>query len=424
MSRQFETVRILGRGSYGTAVLVRAPGACSGALNVVKEVDLVRAKDKCREEALKEAELLKSLVHPNIIGYKDAFLDEQMLCIVMEFADGGDLSAAIMRRRSSGRRYHERDAVAIFGQVVLALEYVHSRRVLHRDLKSQNVFLTRTGEVKLGDFGIARVLEDCEHSAKTRIGTPHIFAPEMCENKPYGFKADVWGLGVMMYELLALEVPFSANNLAGLVIRICTTEPKPIAANYSAELRTLVCSSLAKNPQDRPTAAEIAALPHIQRGLAARRPMTPQTPPPSSSHSEKHCAAAGKPTLLPDIVRVPRPMCSLVRTQVPDEDAELESPKRMRLSRTFEQLSPTIRHGFGTSPSVTQTPFRDGCVTNDELNEAQRILDVDWSPLAPGPARASGRDELSSQGDPIEMSATCSALLCELEQELQEANCS
>jgi len=370
-------------------------------------------KNKCREEALKEAELLKCLVHPNIIGYKDAFLDERRLCIVMEFADGGDLSAAIMRRRSSGRRYHERDAVAISGQVVLALEYVHSRRVLHRDLKSQNVFLTRSGEVKLGDFGIARVLEDCEHSAKTRIGTPHILAPEMCENKPYGFKADIWGLGVMMYELLALEVPFSANNLAGLIIRICTSEPQPIAASYSAELRTLVSNSLSKKAQDRPTAAEIAALPHIQRGLAARRPMTPLTPPPSTSHSEKHCAASEKPTLpgltlLPDIIRVPRPMSSLVRTQVPDDDAELESPKRMRLSRTSGQASAATPHGLGTSP---QTLFRDGCVTNDELNEAQRILDLDWSPLPVRP-----------RGDPIEMSATCSALLCELEQELREAH--
>lgn len=402
----------------------------------------MRAKDKCREEALKEAELLKSLVHPNIIGYKDAFLDDRRLCIVMEFADGGDLSAAIMRRRNSGTRYHERDALAIFGQVVLALEYVHARRVLHRDLKSQNIFLTTTGEVKLGDFGIARVLEECEHSAKTRIGTPHILAPEMCENKPYGFKADIWGLGVMMYELLALEVPFSANNLASLIIRICITEPKPIAPIYSAELRSVVVDSLAKNAQDRPTAAEIAALPQIQRGLAARRPMTPLTPAPASSHGEKRCAVSEKPTLLPNIDRLPTPMSSLVRTQVPDEEAELESPKRIRLSRTSQQVSETTPPGFGTSPNFPKTPFGDGCVSNDELKEAQRILgEVDWSPLAVRPARATSHDEQCPQGEqfsgfgevfgaqtprcgPIEMSETCSALLCELEQELQEADCS
>ncbi|CAE8607729.1 unnamed protein product [Polarella glacialis] len=211
----------------------------------------------------------------------------------MEFADAGDLSGAISRLRTSGRKYHEREAMAVFAQLALALEFVHSKRILHRDLKSQNVFLTSAGVVKLGDFGIARVLQDCERCVETRIGTPHNMPPEMIEGRPYDFKADIWGLGVLLYEVLALTVPFSAASVAGLVVRICTTEPKPIPAMYSSELRALVSHMLSKQAADRPSASEIASLAHVRRGLAAMRPCTPAVasagapapppPPPATS---------------------------------------------------------------------------------------------------------------------------------------------
>eukprot|EP00442_Polarella_glacialis_P055196 CAMPEP_0115155204 /NCGR_PEP_ID=MMETSP0227-20121206/67761_1 /TAXON_ID=89957 /ORGANISM="Polarella glacialis, Strain CCMP 1383" /LENGTH=327 /DNA_ID=CAMNT_0002566247 /DNA_START=143 /DNA_END=1124 /DNA_ORIENTATION=+ len=302
---RYERIRILGRGSYGTAVLARLspvgagrdPGGrvdSASSLRVVKEVDLSRSEEKSRTEALREAEVLKSLAHQNIIGYEDAFIVERHLCIVMEFADAGDLSGAISRLRTSGRKYHEREAMAVFAQLALALEFVHSKRILHRDLKSQNVFLTSAGVVKLGDFGIARVLQDCERCVETRIGTPHNMPPEMIEGRPYDFKADIWGLGVLLYEVLALTVPFSAASVAGLAVRICTTEPKPIPAMYSSELRAWYM--LSKQAADRPSASEIASLAHVRRGLAAMRPCTPAVasagapapppPPPATSFHE------------------------------------------------------------------------------------------------------------------------------------------
>jgi NIMA (never in mitosis gene a)-related kinase len=150
---------------------------------VVKTVDLLRASDDDvsgrRSEALREAEVLKSLRHPNIIGYDDAFMADAHICIVMEYADGGDLAAAIARRREASRRYHEREAMSIFAQLALALRHVHDLRILHRDVKSQNVFLTSGGVVKLGDFGVAKVLAEAELCAATCIGTPQCVAPEL-----------------------------------------------------------------------------------------------------------------------------------------------------------------------------------------------------------------------------------------------------
>lgn len=270
---RYDRLAMLGRGSYATVSLVRLrDGEADGAprravLSVAKEVDLLRADERGRKEALREAEVLKSLTHPNIIAYHDAFLAEARLYIVMEYADGGDLCAAIRRHREAGRRYHEREAMAIFGQLALALQYIHDRRVLHRDLKSQNVFLTRAGMAKLGDFGIAKVLK-CDELAETQIGTPYYLPPEMCTSRPYDFRADVWCLGIVLYELLALEVPFSAPTMAELVMLICQTEPRPVPQVYSTEARILLSRMLAKSPEDRPSSTDIISLPHVRRSLA------------------------------------------------------------------------------------------------------------------------------------------------------------
>lgn len=266
---RYQRLAHLGRGSYATVSLVQRTDAACVELRVVKEVDL-RADARQRVEALREVEVLKSLCHPNVIAYDDAFLADERLCIVMEYADGGDLGAAIARRRSSQHgRYHEREAMAIFVQLAIALQYIHERRILHRDLKSQNVFLTSAGVAKLGDFGIAKVLEESETFADTRIGTPHYLPPEMCSNQPYEFSADVWCLGVVLYEVLALEVPFSAPSMASLVVRICTSEPRPVPSVYSNELRALLGRMLAKSARERPLSAEIVAMPHVRRSIAA-----------------------------------------------------------------------------------------------------------------------------------------------------------
>jgi len=151
------------------------------------------------------------------------------------------------------------------------VQYIHNCRILHRDLKSQNIFLTSSGAVKIGDFGIARVLEASEIFAETCIGTPSNLPPEVCRNLPYDFKVDVWGLGIILYEMLALELPFKATSCLALALEICSAEPKPIPTVYSSEVRTLVGCLLAKVTEHRPSSAEILTLPHVRRSIAIMR---------------------------------------------------------------------------------------------------------------------------------------------------------
>jgi NIMA (never in mitosis gene a)-related kinase len=107
-----------------------------------------------------------------------------------------------------------------FTQILLSIKHIHDRKILHRDLKSQNIFLTSRNIVKLGDFGIARVLSHTRSNAKTVVGTPYYLSPEIIENKPYNFKSDVWSLGVLLYEMCALGPPFNAGSLHELAKRI------------------------------------------------------------------------------------------------------------------------------------------------------------------------------------------------------------
>ena len=93
------------------------------------------------------------------------------------------------------------------------MKHVHDKKILHRDLKSQNIFITKKGVVKLGDFGIARVLSHTRSKAKTVVGTPYYLSPEIIRNEPYSFKSDIWSLGVLLYEMAALQPPFNAQSL-------------------------------------------------------------------------------------------------------------------------------------------------------------------------------------------------------------------
>jgi len=166
--------------------------------------------------------------------------------------------------------------MAVFAQLVLAVQYMHERRMMHRDLKSPNVFMFSSGVVKLGDFGISKVLSSSVRCAETRVGTPYYMPPEICESSPYDFNADVWGLGVVFYEMLALEVPFSANNIAALALKICTADPKPLPALYGSETRAVVARMLIKRPEDRASICEIANMPHVCRCASSATVATSQ----------------------------------------------------------------------------------------------------------------------------------------------------
>merc|ERR1712166_969209 len=232
--------RKIGAGGFGCCYLCTS--AESGNRYVIKEVSTRGMSATDQDAALREVNILKKLRHPNIIAYKDSYKSDGKLSIIMEYASGGDVYGRIQKQK--GRLFPETVVVNWVVQMLLALKYLHDNKLLHRDLKPQNMFLTSTGVIKLGDFGVARILDGTLACAHTQIGTPFYLSPEICRNKPYDAKSDMWSLGCVLYELLTLRPPFMAKDMRGMVEAILHGTPKPVSNLYSTELRTLVLTGL------------------------------------------------------------------------------------------------------------------------------------------------------------------------------------
>lgn len=250
----YREVRLLGEGAFGKCYLCEC--LADHSFVAIKQIDLHAQSEAERKEALKEAKILEAFDHPNIIKFREVYKTRSgKLCIVMDYADGGDVATQIKNQR--GRYFTEAQVLDLFVQVSLAMKHVHDRKVLHRDIKSQNVFLTKAGIVKLGDFGIARVLSNTREIARTMVGTPYYLSPELVQNKPYSFKSDIWSLGVMLYELCTLKPPFDANSLHNLALKIVKGTYPPIPPQFSKDMKLLVAQMLSTDPNKRPTINQV-----------------------------------------------------------------------------------------------------------------------------------------------------------------------
>lgn len=181
-----------------------------------------------------------------------------------------------------------------FVQMLQALQYIHAERILHRDLKTSNLFLTKKRSiVKLGDFGISRVLEGSIEAAITVVGTPYYMSPEVCENKPYTFKSDVWSLGCVLYELCMLKHAFSADNLLGLVYKIVSDKYEPIPKRYPQTLNTLIKGMLTKLADNRPSVRDLLEDPYVQSFINEYVRTRGQCATPAASAANRTSASAG-----------------------------------------------------------------------------------------------------------------------------------
>ncbi|XP_075288451.1 serine/threonine-protein kinase Nek4 isoform X2 [Opisthocomus hoazin] len=258
-------LRAVGKGSYGEVSLVRHQQ--DSKQYVIKKLNLKNASNRERRAAEQEAQLLSQLKHPNIVAYRESWQGEDgLLYIVMGFCEGGDLYHKLKEQR--GKLLPENQVVEWFVQITMALQYLHEKHILHRDLKTQNVFLTRTNIIKVGDLGIARVLENQYDMASTLIGTPYYMSPELFSHKPYSYKSDVWALGCCVYEMATLKHAFNAKDMNSLVYRIIEGKLPPMPKDYSPQLVEIIQTMLSKKPEERPSVKSILRQPYIKHQIS------------------------------------------------------------------------------------------------------------------------------------------------------------
>ncbi|XP_076787467.1 serine/threonine-protein kinase Nek4 isoform X3 [Arvicanthis niloticus] len=265
---------------------------CSdSSMYVIKKLNLRNASSRERRAAEQEAQLLSQLKHPNIVTYKESWEGgDGLLYIVMGFCEGGDLYRKLKEQK--GQLLPESQVVEWFVQIAMALQYLHEKHILHRDLKTQNVFLTRTNIIKVGDLGIARVLENHGDMASTLIGTPYYMSPELFSNKPYNYKSDVWALGCCVYEMATLKHAFNAKDMNSLVYRIIEGKLPPMPKVYSTELAELIRTMLSRRPEERPSVRSILRQPYIKNHISL---FLEATKAKTSKNNVKNCDSRAKP---------------------------------------------------------------------------------------------------------------------------------
>ena len=167
-----------------------------------------------------------------VIKYYDCFLEDGKLNIVMQYAPNGTLHSRLHAQR--GKALPEEKVWQFFIQALLGLRHVHSKKIIHRDVKSLNLFFDQDDNVLVGDLGIAKVLSPNTMFARTIVGTPYYLSPELCEDKPYNEKSDVWALGVVLYEMCTGgKHPFDAQNEGALIRKIMKGVYAPLPGGSS-----------------------------------------------------------------------------------------------------------------------------------------------------------------------------------------------
>lgn len=250
---------------YRTFDSFRVKKLDNSKIYALKETNVRKMNQEERADAVNEIRLLASVRDQHIITYHEAFIDGNRLCIIMEYAANGDLARAIRRRASQCRPFPEDLIWSYFIQIVRALQALHSKRILHRDVKSGNVLRVDEGTVKLGDLGIAKLMK--HNMTKTQIGTPHYMPPEVWRNRPYSFSSDIWSLGCLLYELCTFNVPFPARDMKDLRFKVLKGKINPIPRVYSSDLSQMIRFLMQPNASDRPSADEILSFDVIQRRM-------------------------------------------------------------------------------------------------------------------------------------------------------------
>ncbi|KAL8172143.1 hypothetical protein V2J09_023947 [Rumex salicifolius] len=307
----YEVIERIGRGVLGDAFLVLH--TAEQQKYVMKKVSLAKHTEKFKRTAHQEMEQLSKLNNHYIVEYKDSWVDKDFcVSVVTKYCEGGNMAELI--KKAKGIHFPEEvkkvtksmitGAIITYfylqkvckwmAQLLLAVDYLHSNRIMHRDLKCSNIFLTKENDIRVGDYGLAKLVSP-DNLAPTVVGTPNHMCPELLADIPFGYKSDIWSLGCCFFEIAAHQPAFKAPDVAGLINKINRSLLSPFPIMYSPVMKQIIKTMLRKIPEHRPTAAELLRHPHLQPYVVRCRSASPVYLPVRSPKSKEKTPKKGSP---------------------------------------------------------------------------------------------------------------------------------
>uniref|UniRef100_A0A665TPD0 non-specific serine/threonine protein kinase n=1 Tax=Echeneis naucrates TaxID=173247 RepID=A0A665TPD0_ECHNA len=365
----WEIIGELGDGAFGKVYKARN-----------KETEVLAAakviETKCEEELedyMVEIDILAKCDHRYIVKLLDAFYHDNKLWIMIEFCPGGAVDATMLEL---DRGLTEPQIKVVCRQMLEALDYLHSMKIIHRDLKAGNILLMLDGDIKLADFGVSAKNNKTLQRRDSFIGTPYWMAPEvvMCEtmkDAPYDYKADIWSLGITLIELAQIEPPHHELNPMRVLLKIAKSEPPTLERphTWSKEFNDFLKKSLDKNPETRPSAAQLMEHPFV-KSVTTNRPL-------------RELVAEAKAEVMEEIED---------NREEGEEDDAMELTVVLNLDLfVFFLFCPFIcfRHCFekqnGPMLCSRKSPGKEPCQTSQTSLEGDQSVDTPSSPTTPSP---------------------------------------
>jgi len=257
-SDDYHILELVGEGSFGK--VYKARRKFTGAITAMKFIAKHGKTEKDIKSLRQEIEILRGLKHENIIAMVDSFETKAEFCVVTEFAQG-----ELFEILEDDQCLPEEEVRAVAKQLVRALHYLHSNRIIHRDMKPQNILIGARRVVKLCDFGFARAMSSATMVLTSIKGTPLYMAPELVQEQPYNHTVDLWSLGVILYELFVGQPPFYTNSIYSLIQKI-VRDPLRWPENISPPFKSFLKGLLNKKPSERLTWPQLSEHPFVREG--------------------------------------------------------------------------------------------------------------------------------------------------------------
>ncbi|CAG9334258.1 unnamed protein product [Blepharisma stoltei] len=324
--------RFLGKGGFARVYeFINLDTKRIFAAKIVKKATLIKAR--ARQKLMSEIKIHSSLKHQNIVGFDHFFEDVNNVYLLLELCPNQTMSELLRRRK----RITELEAQCYLLQIIAAMKYIHSKKVIHRDLKIGNLFINEKMEIKLGDFGLACKLEYDGQKKKTICGTPNYIAPEVLEGKSgHSFEVDIWSLGVILYTLLIGKPPFETDDVHKTYRLIkMNAYSFPDGSRISEQAKSLITRILKNDPERRPDLDEILQHEffHMANCIPKILPVSTLAVPPSESYLRQF-------TNIKQNVEKTLPETAPINS----ENLEIRSPKKSHTQRPMSSLGKTDKN--------------------------------------------------------------------------------